>query len=134
VLVQGDALRLPFADKSFDVATVSFGVRNFEDLAAGLKEIRRVLHPEGRLVVLEFGQPGGLWGFLYQLYSKFFMPIIGGVLTGNFHAYRYLPKTAEEFPCGDKFSSILNTCGYSVSVVRSLSGGIAYLYVADCSD
>jgi demethylmenaquinone methyltransferase/2-methoxy-6-polyprenyl-1,4-benzoquinol methylase len=129
-LVQGDALRLPFPDKSFDGVTVAFGVRNLESLSLGLSEMARVLKPGGALVVLEFGQPPGvLFGALYRWYSKWIMPHIGGGLTGNKDAYNYLPETAAEFPCGQRFVDQLTQCGYVNSSVQTLTFGIAYLYV-----
>ncbi len=131
IVVQGDGLRMPVSDSSFDVATVAFGVRNFEDLEKGLREIARVLKRGGELRVLEFGQPQHwFWRTLFQCYSRLVMPCLGGLLSGNFAAYRYLPETSRVFPCGDTFSKILQTCGFDAYKTRSLSGGIAYLYQA----
>ncbi|NDC36736.1 MAG: bifunctional demethylmenaquinone methyltransferase/2-methoxy-6-polyprenyl-1,4-benzoquinol methylase UbiE [Proteobacteria bacterium] len=130
-LVQGDALGLPFPARCFDGVTVAFGVRNLESLAAGLTEIARVLRPGGTLVVLEFGQPPGrIFGSLYGLYSRWIMPTIGGLLTGNRDAYTYLPETAAAFPCGAHFAEIMQRCGFEQPTVRSLTFGIAYLYSA----
>lgn len=130
-LIQGDALKLPFADASFDIASVAFGVRNFEDVERGLRELKRVIRPGGALLILDFGQPW-LPGFrtVFNLYSKYIMPSIGGFLTGNKEAYVYLPKTSKEFPCGDKFLNILHDIGYANASFKSLSCGIAYAYVA----
>jgi demethylmenaquinone methyltransferase / 2-methoxy-6-polyprenyl-1,4-benzoquinol methylase len=132
-LCQADALDLPFADNSFGVVTVSFGVRNFESLQKGLREIQRVLAPGGRLLVLEFGQPKGLFGFVYRWYSKVIMPWIGGVLTGNRTAYEYLPATAKAFPCGRKFEAELQAAGLMPVRTSALTFGIAYAYAADKS-
>lgn len=130
-IVQGDALRLPFADSSFDGMTVAFGVRNLEALGAGLQEMFRVLRPGGTLVILEFGQPPGkIFGALYRWYSRWLMPMIGGSLTGNKEAYSYLPETAAAFPSGPKFAEIMVQCGYDQPTVRALTFGIAYLYAA----
>lgn len=129
--VQSDALRLPFADGSVDIISVAFGVRNLENLKQGLQEMRRVLKPNGHLLVLEFGQPNGIFfAPLFQFYSKFIMPLIGGFLTGNRHAYTYLPQTSREFPCARAFTSILAESGYDNASFRSLTGGIAYAYCA----
>ena len=129
-LVQSDALRLPFADASFDLVTVAFGVRNFENLTTGLKEIRRILKPGGQLAVLEFGQPrGSIFGPLYRWYSKNIMPLIGGLLTGNMAAYKYLPQTAAHFPCAEAFGEVLTECGYRCEAIRPLTFGIAYIYL-----
>jgi demethylmenaquinone methyltransferase/2-methoxy-6-polyprenyl-1,4-benzoquinol methylase len=127
--LQGDALNLNFADDQFDIITISFGVRNFENLEHGLTEVYRVLKPGGQIAVLEFGQPDGiLFGPLYRFYSKYIMPIIGGVLTGNKNAYQYLPETAAAFPCGDAFLRILSRIGFKdVSLIR-YTFGIAFGY------
>ena len=130
-VLQGDALRLPFSGGMMDGITVAFGVRNLESLAAGLSEMRRVLKPGGLLAVLEFGQPGGaLFGPIYRMYSKHLMPIIGGLLTGNRDAYRYLPETARAFPCGKAFEEQLRSAGYEPLRTKRLSFGIAFLYLA----
>lgn len=126
--VVGDAMNLGFVDNQFDVVTVSFGVRNFENLEHGLTEIFRVLKPKGVIAILEFGQPRGLFGILYRFYSKFIMPIIGGLLTGNKIAYTYLPQTAAEFPCGDQFVTLMNSIGFQNVICRPYTFGIAYSY------
>ncbi len=128
---QGDAMRLPFADAVFDVVSVAFGVRNFEDRHRGLREIFRVLKPGGHALILEFGQPKNFFMRAgYQLYSKWGMPVIGGALTGNKDAYSYLPETAKEFPCGEDFCALLRECGLQPKNTRALTGGIAYMYAA----
>lgn len=131
ILVGADAYRLPFSDASFDVVTVAFGVRNFENLVGCLKEIRRVLKPNGRLAILEFGQPRNvLFAKVYQFYSKYIMPVLGGVLTGNMTAYQYLPESAAKFPCDQKFAALLQQNGYRVNQVSACFNGIAYIYQA----
>ena len=127
-LVQGDALKLPFASGSFDAVTVAFGVRNFEHTVQGLREINRVLKPGGKLLVLEFGQPKGLIGVGYRWYSDVVMPRIGGWLTGNRYAYEYLPKTAKRFPAGAEFLELLAQSGFAAREAHSLTFGIAYCY------
>lgn len=129
-LVQADALALPFRDQSFDIVTVAFGVRNFEDTHRGLREIARVLKPGGHLLVLEFGQPRGLFGALFRFYSRTVMPLIGGMLTGDREAYTYLPRTAGAFPCGEQFCGIVAECGFRAERADPLTGGIAYVYRA----
>ena len=130
-LLQGDALKLPFSDKSFDLVTVAFGVRNFENLDAGLLEARRVLSDGGSLAILEFGQPSnGLWGKSFEVYSRYVMPAIGSFITGNRDAYEYLPETSRAFPCGERFNGILQTHGFTPQRTVALSGGIAYMYLA----
>jgi demethylmenaquinone methyltransferase / 2-methoxy-6-polyprenyl-1,4-benzoquinol methylase len=135
LLAQGDSLQLPFSDQSFGLVTVAFGVRNFEQLEAGLREIRRVLKPNGHLLVLEFGQPRGrIFGALYRFYSKFFMPRIGALLTGNRAAYTYLPATAATFPCREEFTALLERQGFYEARFVALSSGIAYAYCARVGD
>ncbi|MEZ4754887.1 MAG: bifunctional demethylmenaquinone methyltransferase/2-methoxy-6-polyprenyl-1,4-benzoquinol methylase UbiE [Bdellovibrionota bacterium] len=132
--IQGDALKLPFQSDYFDVITVSFGARNFENLTAGLMELYRVLKPGGSLLILEFGQPSNkLFASLYNWYSKNIMPLIGGLLTGNRTAYEYLPETAAVFPCRENFCELVNNCGFSATKYKSLSFGIAYAYHASKS-
>lgn len=129
--VQCDALNMQFPDNSFDLVTISFGVRNFEDLKKGLIEIRRILKPGGTIAVLEFGQPDGIvFGPLYRVYSKYLMPLIGGLLTGNRDAYAYLPQTAARFPSAESFLTILKETGFSEPALHRYTFGIAYGYSA----
>jgi demethylmenaquinone methyltransferase / 2-methoxy-6-polyprenyl-1,4-benzoquinol methylase len=130
-VLQGNGLQMPFKQQSFDLITVAFGVRNFEQLEVGLAEILRLLKSGGELRILEFGQPQGLlWGQLYNFYSDTIMPLIGGFLTGNRAAYTYLPKTSRLFPCREDFLSILKKVGFEDTFCTSLTGGIAYIYGA----
>lgn len=129
-LIEGDACAMPFAAHSFDIVTVAYGVRNLSSLEAGLAEFKRVLKPGGYLMVLEFGQPQGLlWGALFRFYSRYLMPVIGGLISGNSAAYRYLPETAARFPCGEEFTGILERSGFASVSKISLNGGIAYAYL-----
>ena len=93
-LSEGDALNLEFSDSSFDVVTVAYGIRNFADLEQGLKEIRRVLKPDGQLLIIEFGRPIKLLRPFYDFYSRHLMPLIGALITGSKQPYQYLPETA----------------------------------------
>ena len=125
-----DAMALPFADATFDVASISFGIRNVDDPVKCLKEMARVVRPGGRVVVLEFGQPTGLFGALFKFYSKVVMPAVGGLLTGNRAAYEYLPRTAAAFPAGDKFLSLMDQAGaYKERVAHPMTFGTSYVYV-----
>lgn len=130
-LIQADALNMPFADQVFDLASVAFGVRNFENLSQGLIEIRRILKKQGYLLVLEFGQPkGAIFGPCFRLYSQVIIPLVGGIITGNFEAYRYLPQTSKDFPSDQAFADVLEQAGYSVQKIRPLTFGVAYAYLA----
>ncbi len=130
-LHQADAMNLSFEDSSFDIVTVSFGVRNFKDLSNGLSEIFRIIKPAGYLLVLEFGQPQGIvFGPLYRFYSKYIIPIIGGFLTGNKTAYTYLPETSKAFPCGEKFCENLTAAGFKDIIAVPYTFGIAFAYRA----
>lgn len=130
--LQGDAMALPFASASFDAVTVSFGIRNVDDPVACLQGINRVLRPGGKVVVLEFGRPRlPLFAQLYRLYSKYVMPLIGGLLTGDRAAYRYLPETASRFPDGQDFIELLRQADFSCSRVLPFMSGLAYGYIAE---
>ncbi len=125
-----DAMDLPFATDSFDVASISFGIRNVDDPVKCLKEMARVVRPGGRVVVLEFGQPTGMFGALFRFYSKTVMPAVGGLLTGNRAAYQYLPRTSAAFPAGDRFLDLMDQAGaYAERSAHPLTFGTAYVYV-----
>jgi len=125
-----DALALPFAENSFDIASIGFGIRNVDDPVACLREMARVVRPGGRVVVLEFGQPRGVFGALFRLYSRSVMPAIGGALTGNRAAYEYLPRTAAAFPAGDRFLALMDEAGsFATRTAHPLLAGTAFVYV-----
>ncbi len=128
-LQQGDAANLPFSDGQFDAALVAFGVRNFEDLEAGLSDILRVLRPGGALVVLEFSRPRAFpikQG--YAFYSKYILPRIGGALSDNEGAYEYLPASVQAFPDGQDFLRRMENAGFENTEARPLTFGVASLY------
>ena len=125
-----DAMALPFADATFEVASIAFGIRNVDDPVKCLKEMARVVKPGGRVVVLEFGQPRGVFGALFRFYSKTIMPAIGGLLTGNRAAYEYLPRTAAAFPAGERFLGLMDQAGaYRERVANPMTFGTSYVYV-----
>lgn len=127
-----DAMDLPFEDDSFDGATVSFGIRNVVDPRAGLAEMARVVRPGGRVLVLEFGQPEGLFGAMFRFYSAQLMPRIGGLMTGNRAAYEYLPRTSAAFPAGDLFvEQYLAPAGLAPVESAPLLWGLAWLYMGE---
>lgn len=128
-LQRADAANLPFEDGSFDAALVAFGVRNFEDLNAGLRDIGRVLRPGGSLVVLEFSQPRSFpMAPLYRFYSRHILPRIGGALSQDEGAYEYLPESVAAFPDGADFLARMAAAGYEQLTWTPLTFGIASLY------
>jgi len=128
-LVQGDAADLPFADDRFDAALVAFGVRNFEDLEAGLRGIRRVLRPGAPLVVLEFSRPRAFpIRPLYAWYNEHVLPRIGGALSPDRGAYEYLPDSVAAFPDGPDFLERMANSGYEALDWTPLTFGIVSLY------
>lgn len=132
VLVTGAAEELPFVDRSFDIVTAAFGIRNFEELSRGLSEMRRVLRPGGSLRILEFSRTGrGTWGWLFRWYFMFVLPSIGRWVSGHNEAYRYLPDSVETFPDAETLSSLLRTAGFSGVRSTPMSGGIATLTIAE---
>jgi demethylmenaquinone methyltransferase / 2-methoxy-6-polyprenyl-1,4-benzoquinol methylase len=124
-----DAMALPYPSATFDVASISFGIRNVDDPVKCLKEMARVVKPGGRVIVLEFGQPSGLFGALFRFYSRVVMPHVGGLLTGNRAAYEYLPQTSARFPCGDQFLGLMDQSGaYRQRSAHPLTFGTAWVY------
>lgn len=130
-LSKGDSESIGFADNTFDAVTVAFGVRNFENLKKGLKEMLRVLKPGGMAVILEFSQPKAFpVKQFYTFYSKYILPTVGQVVSKQRAAYEYLPESVSAFPYGQQFVSILKECGYADAKYRPLTFGIAGLYTA----
>jgi len=125
--VQGDLLALPFADASFDAATVGFGVRNVADLEAGLCELRRVLKPGGRLGVLEITRPRGLLRVFYSVWFDRVVPLLGKVLPGG-AAYTYLPASVRRFPGPDDLKAVMERVGFAPVEYRLFAGGIVALH------
>ncbi len=128
-LLNGDSEAINFPDNTFDAVTVAFGVRNFEDLEKGLSEIKRVLKPTGKLVVLEFSKPI-LPGVktMYNLYMKIITPTVGKMISKNKVAYAYLDESIQKFPEGKNFITILNNMGYTNTYSKKLSLGICSIY------
>lgn len=126
----GDILDLRFEDGSFDVATISYGIRNVDDPIAGLTEIARVLRPGGRIGILETGRPSGLLGSLVGFFSRRIVPKIGQTVAGNRDAYEYLDRTAESFPYAENFVAMLRQAGYHGVGMEPLVGGSSYIYTA----
>ncbi len=125
-----DVTKLPYAERSFDVASISFGIRNVNDPARAIAEMTRVLRPGGRLIVLEFGQPPSrVFGALYDWYRKTVLPRVGGAITGRREAYEYLEASAGVFPCGEDFVRLMReNASFSSIDATPLTCGIAWLY------
>jgi len=129
ILVEADALQLPFESNSMNVISIAFGLRNLVDRKAGIAEMARVLDKRGRLVILEFSLPDIIvWKQLYLVYLKYFMPIVGGWLTGSREAYQYLHDSIRAFPSPVQIREMMEQSGLKVSECQSLMGGIATLY------
>jgi demethylmenaquinone methyltransferase/2-methoxy-6-polyprenyl-1,4-benzoquinol methylase len=111
--VEGDAMHLPYPDNSFDLVTAAFGFRNLTNYVAGLAEIRRVLAPNGRIAILEANQPDGLSGWLYTLYFRYILPIVGGAISGDRAAYKYLPASVARFPRPPQMLQMLTETGFT---------------------
>lgn len=128
-LLLGDSENLPFADHFFDAVTVAFGVRNFENLEKGLKEINRVLKPGGMIVVLEFSKPRKFpFKTLYNFYFKFVLPRVGRLISNDKAAYTYLPESVAAFPDGEDFLNVLRKVGFNQTQCRALTFGISSIY------
>lgn len=130
-LLEGDSEAINFPDETFDAITVGFGVRNFENLTNGLKEIHRVLKPGKKAVILEFSKPNKFpIKTIFGLYSKYGIPLIGKAISKDDAAYTYLPESVAAFPEGINFAIILKQCGFSSVELEPMAGGIATIYVA----
>ena len=125
--IEGDALALPFEDGSFDAATVGFGVRNLSDLGAGLRELRRVLRPSGRVAILEITRPQGLLAPFYRFWFDGVIPVAGKVLPGG-SAYAYLPASVKRFPDPQGLAKLLDEAGFDDIRWRLFAGGIVALH------
>ena len=128
-LRSGDSEALEFSDNTFDTVTVAFGVRNFEHLEQGLREMYRVLRPGGKVIILEFSMPEHFpMKQLYKFYFRRVLPVVGGWVSGNRGAYTYLPESVMKFPQGRAFLDIMVRCGFQGAARHKLTFGIASLY------
>ena len=128
--VGADALALPFADASVDGAIVSFGIRNVADLDAGLREVRRVVRPGGRFVILEFSTPrSAIVRAGYHAYFHNVLPLIGRLVSGHQSAYTYLPMSVAQFPTGDELAARMQRAGFDTVTWQALTLGIAAIHV-----
>lgn len=129
--VEADAQHLPFADAQFQIVSVAFGLRNVTDTTQGLREMTRVCSPGGRVVILEFSMPQNRFvGGIYRWYFRHLLPRIGQLISGNRQAaYRYLPESVSEFPCGERLAGMMKSCGLDSITWFPLTFGIATLYI-----
>lgn len=131
-LSEGDASQIPFDSNQFDVSTISFGIRNIPDYPKALREMLRILKPGGRALILEFSLPkSDLIKSFYLYYFRNILPKIGGVLSGDSFAYRYLNETVEEFPYGNDFLNVMKSTGFINLQQHPLTFGIATIYVGE---
>jgi demethylmenaquinone methyltransferase/2-methoxy-6-polyprenyl-1,4-benzoquinol methylase len=129
VLVEADALALPFADASLDLVTAAFGFRNLANYEKGLGEIRRVLKPEGAVAILEFSQPeNAAVSALYGFYSSKVLPFLGGAISGDRNAYRYLPESVRRFPGVEELADTMRGAGFARVEYERMTGGIVALH------
>ena len=130
-LKYGDSAEIPFDDNTFDAITVAFGVRNFENLENGLTEMKRVLKPEGKVVILEFSKPHVFpINKLYHFYFNFVLPKIGRMFSKDKAAYSYLPESVNAFPEGKNFETILERLGFTVLGRFPQFFGVSSIYYA----
>jgi demethylmenaquinone methyltransferase/2-methoxy-6-polyprenyl-1,4-benzoquinol methylase len=127
--VESDALRLPFADGTFDLVATAFGFRNLANYEAGLAEIRRVLQPTGTIAILEFTEPKPGWfGDLYRWYFRAVLPRIGGIISGDRAAYSYLPKSVARFFQPEEFRELIAKSGFQKVEARVWTSGTVALH------
>lgn len=131
-LQKEDCMALSFEDNTFDAVTVAYGVRNFEDLDRGLREMLRVLKPGGRLVIIELTSPVRFpMKQLFWLYAHVLMPIVGKLVSRDSRAYSYLPATMEAFPQGEVMQGIIEKAGFQSVKFRRFTFGLSTLYTAE---
>jgi demethylmenaquinone methyltransferase / 2-methoxy-6-polyprenyl-1,4-benzoquinol methylase len=129
--VQADALQLPFPENSFDLVVSAFGFRNLANYDAGLREIHRVLRPNGQMGILDFSEPGGLLGKLYGFYFRKVLPRIGTMLSGVSGPYSYLPASVSRFPSAEEMVNRMSAVGFRDPTWTPYTFGIAGLYGAE---
>ena len=128
--LEADALALPFQDRSFDAATIAFGLRNLASVESGLGELLRVLRPGGRVAVLEFSKPRhAIFRGLFKVYFTKLLPLVGGLISGSRGAYQYLPDSVSRFPDQKELASVMENAGFEEVTYQNLTGGIAALHL-----
>ncbi len=131
-LVAGDCLALPFADNSFDCITVAYGVRNFADIPAGLREMQRVLRPGGRLCIIELSVPvNRVVKPFYNIYTRGVIPALGRLISHDSRAYSYLPESIAAVPQRSAMTALMEAAGLCNATFRPLTFGVCTIYLAD---
>jgi len=128
--LEGDVHQIPFADRSFHVLTNAFSLRNLADLRKVFQEANRVLRPTGIAIFLELTRPWGLLGWIHQFYLNTLLPALGGLLSGNKNAYRYLAQSIQKFPAPIEIAGLLEDSGFQEITITPLHGGIATMWLA----
>ena len=128
--IEADALHLPIASNSIDLVTSAFGFRNLANYEEGLAELHRILRPGGQIGILECNQPAGIVGAIYNLYFKGILPRAGGLISGDFGAYTYLPASVERFPRPPRILQLIRNAGFTSASWTSYTLGTAGLYQA----
>ena len=130
-LESGDAENLSYLNNTFDIITIGFGVRNFQDLKKGLKESLRVLKPQGNLIILETSVPENkIIKFFYRIFTRTYIPLMAFIFSKDNSAYNYLLDSAEDFPCGNNFAEILKFVGFKKIEIRPKFFGSSTIYIA----
>lgn len=128
--IEGDSLRMPFADGTFDMVTVAYGVRNFERLEDGYREMRRVLRPGGVICVIELSEPANpLIRSAYRLYSRNVIPLIGRMVSHDTRAYSYLPESIAACPQRGEMTAMMERAGFREATYKSLTMGVITIYL-----
>lgn len=131
-LARGDATQLAIASDCFDAVTISFGIRNTVDVPQALREMHRVLNAKGRALILEFSLPDNpLFRAFYLFYFRHVLPKLGGLVSGDWYAYKYLNETVETFPYGEAFCALMRDAGFKDVRAYPLTFGIATIYQGD---
>lgn len=127
--IKADLENLPFADNTYDIATMGFGIRNCINPVKALSEVYRILKPQGKIVILEFSEPAKMPGhFLIRFYLKNFVPLLGRAISHNKFAYNYLPESINKFPAGKDFLQLMNKANFSDLSIKVMTLGLVSLY------
>ncbi len=130
ISMEADALHMPLPDNSIDLITTAFGFRNLANYESGLREMARVLRPGAQFGILDFNEPGGLFGKIYNLYFRHVLPRIGKTLSGSSAPYEYLPQSVHRFPQPEEMLTMMRACGFTSASWTPYTFGIAGLYRA----